>query len=86
MKKLKNESALLKKALEIGETYANNRGFNSFSGTDSSKQKIECIYRLLVNDKLIAPLPEDKEDLLSMKHRLAMWIAKKLPDNHPLLK
>lgn len=86
MKKLKNESALLKKALEIGETYANNRGFNSFSATDSSKQKIECIYRLLVNDKLIAPLPEDKEDLLNMKHRLAMWIAKKLPENHPLLK
>ncbi len=86
MKKLKNESALVKKAVEIGESYAKNRGYKTFSATDSSKQKIECIYRLLVNDKLIAPLPQDKEDLLGMKHRLAMWIASKLPENHPLLK
>ncbi|MCU4677147.1 DUF5062 family protein [Catenovulum sp. 2E275] len=86
MKKLKNESALLKKALQIGESYAQNRGYHAFSATDSAKQKIECIYRLLVQDKLIAPLPQDKEDQPGMKHRLAMWIANKLPADHPLLK
>ena len=86
MKKHKNESALVKKAIEIGQTYANNRGYKSFKATDSAKQKVECIYRLLVHDKLIIPLPQDKEDLAGMQHRLAMWIAGKLPENHPLLK
>lgn len=86
MKKLKNESSLLKAALRVGETYAVNRGFKSFGATDASKQKIEALYRLLVNDKLIHPLPEDKEDLLSMKHKLALWIQKQLPAGHELLK
>jgi hypothetical protein len=40
----------------------------------------------LVNDKLIQPLPKDGEDLASMKHKLALWIAKQLPADHPLLK
>ena len=84
MKKLKHENELLKKALVIGQNYAKNRGYSMFSDTDPQKHKIECIYRLLVNDKLIAPLPEDKEDLLGMKHRLAVWIQKKLPEDHPL--
>ena len=86
MKKLKNEGALLKKAIEIGEKYAMNRGYAGFSATNAAKEKIEALYRLLVNDKLIQPLPVDKEDLASMKHKLALWIAKQLPENHPLLK
>lgn len=86
MKKIPNESQLLKKALVVGEAYAKNRGFKTFSATDSSKQKVECIYRLLVNDKLITPLPADGEDLLSMKHKLAIWLRNKLPKDHPLLK
>lgn len=86
MKKLKNEAALLKKAIEIGEKYAVNRGYKSFSATNAAKEKIEALYRLLVNDKLVQPLPVDKEDLASMKHKLALWIAKQLPENHPLLK
>ena len=85
MKKIKNEKELLKKALTVGENYANNRGYKSFGPTDSHDQKIECIYRLLVNDKLIVPLPEDQENGLNMKHRLAKWIAGKLPKDHPLL-
>ena len=85
-KKLKNETALLKKAITIGEKYAMNRGYKSFSATNAAKEKIESLYRLLVNDKLIQALPEDNEDLQSMKHRLAMWIAKQLPEDHPLLK
>jgi len=86
MKKIKNESALLKKAIEIGEKYAQNRGYKGFSSTDAAKEKVEVLYRLLVNDKLIHPLPEDQENLLSMKHKLALWIAKQLPEGHPLLK
>lgn len=86
MKKIKNESALLKAALRVGERYAINRGFKSFSATDASKQKIEALYRLLVQDKMVHPLPEDQEDLLSMKHKLALWIQKQLPEGHELLK
>lgn len=86
MKKMKNEQALLKIALSVGEKYAINRGFKSFSATDAAKQKVEALYRLLVQDKLVHPLPEDKEDLLSMKHKLALWIHKQLPEGHELLK
>lgn len=85
MKKIKNEQQLLKTALQVGETYAKNRGFGGFSTTDSAKEKVECIYRLLVNDKLVTPLPEEQEDLLSMKHRLVVWLKNKLPKDHPLL-
>ncbi|SFD06666.1 DUF5062 family protein [Pseudoalteromonas denitrificans] len=86
MKKIKNETALLKKAILVGESYANNRGYKKFSGTDSAKQKIESLYRLLVNDKLIQPLKEEDENQLNMKHKLAIWISKQLPKDHELLK
>ena len=59
MKKLKNEAELLKKALIIGEKYAVNRGYNGFSATNSAKDKVESLYRLLVNDKLVQPLAVD---------------------------
>lgn len=86
MKKLKNEAALLKKAIEVGEKYAVNRGYKGFSGTNSAKEKVESLYRLLVNDKLIQPLAKDSENQLNMKHKLSLWIAKQLPDGHALLK
>ena len=86
MKKIKNEAALLKKAISVAETYAKSRGYKAFSPSDSAKQKIESLYRLLVHDKLIIPLPENKEDLASLKHRLVMWISKQLPADHELLK
>ena len=50
MKKIKNEAALLKKALAVAERYAKGRGYNGFSATDSSKNKVESLYRLLVHD------------------------------------
>ncbi len=84
MKKLKNENELLKKAIEIGEKYAKNRGYNGFSATNSAKDKVEALYRLLVNDKLIHPLAVSDEDQPHMKHKLALWISKQLPDDHPL--
>ena len=86
MKKLKNEAELLKKALVIGEKYAVNRGYNSFSATNSAKDKIESLYRLLVNDKLIQPLAVENEDQLNMKHKLALWLVKQLPKDHALLR
>lgn len=86
MKKIKNEKALLRMALNVAEKYAKNRGYDGFSPTDSAKQKVECLYRLLVNDKLITALPEDKEDLASLQHRLIVWISKQLPKDHELLK
>lgn len=86
MAKLKNEAQLLKKALEVAENYAKNRGYANFAATDSAKDKIECIYRLLVNDQLIQPLALDQENGVNMKHKLALWIARQLPKDHPLLK
>ncbi len=84
MKKLKNEAELLKKAVEVGEKYAQNRGYKGFSATNSAKDKVESLYRLLVNDKLIQPLAVSDEDQPRMKHKLALWIAKQLPADHPL--
>jgi len=86
MKKLKNEAELLKKAILIGEKYAMNRGYKSFEATYAAKDKVEILYRLLVKDNLIVPLAKDDEDHLHMKHKLALWIAKQLPEDHPLLK
>ncbi|OUR62282.1 DUF5062 domain-containing protein [Colwellia sp. 39_35_sub15_T18] len=86
MKKLKHEAELLKKALVIGEKYAINRGYKSFSATNSAKDKVESLYRLLVSDKLVQPLALDSESQPNMKHKLALWIAKQLPEGHALLK
>lgn len=86
MKKLKNEAQLLKKAVEIGEKMANNLGYKRFSPTDSANQKVESLYRMLVHHKLVQPLAKDQEDQPSMKHKLALWIAKQLPEGHELLK
>lgn len=86
MKKIKNENALLKLAITVAENYAVKRGYKAFSSADSAKDKAESLYRLLVHDKLIAPLPEDKEDAASIRHRLVMWIKKQLPAEHELLK
>jgi len=86
MKKIKNEAALSKKAIQVGENYALKRGYTGFSPTMSANEKTEAIYRLLVLDKLVVALPADKEDLPSMKHKLALWIQKLLPKDDPLLK
>ncbi len=86
MKKLKNEGALLKMAIQIGEKYAVNRGYKNFAATNSAKDKVESLYRLLVSDKMIQPLAKDQENQLNMKHKLSLWIAKQLPEGHALLK
>lgn len=76
MKKIKNEKELVKKAIAIGVTYAEKRGAVEFEPTDSAHEKLEYIYRLLVHDKLLQPLPEDQVSQQSIRHKLAIWASK----------
>ena len=86
MKKLKHETELVKAAIESGVKYAEERGAAVFEATDSQSEKILYIYRLLVHDKLIQPMPEEQVSQKSMRHRLALWYARQLPKDHQLLK
>ncbi|MCP4407786.1 MAG: DUF5062 family protein [Gammaproteobacteria bacterium] len=86
MKKLKNEAGLLKEAILQGMEYGEDRGVVEFEPTDSANQKIEYIYRLLVHDKVIQPLAKEQLSLKAMKHKLALWISRRLSKDHPLLK
>jgi len=85
MKKLKHEAELLKEAIQAGMKYGEDRGAVEWDANDSASEKILYIYRLLVHDKMIQPLPEDQVSQKSMKHKLALWHAKQLPKDHPLL-
>jgi hypothetical protein len=84
MKKLKNETALVKEALHMIMENAVKRGIVEFEPTDSAVEKIEYCYRLLVHDKAIIPLANDQISLPNKKKRLASWALKHLPDDHPL--
>ena len=85
MKKLKHEAELVKAALSAGMEYAEKRGAAVFEPTDSVNERILYIYRLLVHDKVIQPMPEEQISQQTLRHRLAMWYAKQLPKDHPLL-
>ena len=85
-KKLANEPALLKKAIRLGMIYAEKRGVVEFEPTDSAHEKIEYVYRLLFHDKLIQPLAKSDISQKAMAHKLAIWVSKQLPEDHPLLK
>lgn len=85
MTKLKNEHELLKEAIRIGMIYAEKRGAAEFEAADSQKDKIEYLYRLLVHDKMLQPLAKGEETQPKMRHKLALWISRKLPPDHPLL-
>jgi len=86
MKKLKNEKELLKEAIRVGMIYGEKRGVVEFDTTDSQQLKVEYVYKLLVHDKQIQPLAKEQMGDPGMRHKLAIWISKQLPDNHPLLK
>ena len=86
MKKLKNESELFKAALLAAVKYAEERGAVEFERTDSASQKLLYVYRLLVHDKLIQPIPEVQVSEAALRHKLAIWYARQLPEDHPLLK
>jgi hypothetical protein len=83
---MKNETGLLKEALQMVMDDAVRRGIVEFEATDSHNLKIEYAYRLLVHDNEIIPLPNDQLNIPNMKHRLAKWVTRKLPDDHALLK
>jgi len=78
MKKLKNEKEMVRLAIAVGVAYAEKRGAAEFEATDSATEKLEYIYRLLVHDKLLSPIPEDQVSQQAIRHKLAIW-ASKLP-------
>jgi hypothetical protein len=86
MKKLKHENELFKEALVAGIKYAEGRGVVEFEATDSASEKLLYVYRLMVHDKVMQPLPEEQVAEKSLRHKLAIWYAKQLPKDHPLLK
>ena len=76
MKKLKNEKEMVKKAIAEGVKYGEDRGVVEFEPTDSADEKLLYIYRLLVHDEMIQPIPEDQVSQKSIKHKLAIWASK----------
>ena len=76
MKKLKNEKEMVRKAIDEGVKYGENRGVVEFEATDSTDEKLLYIYRLLVHDKVIQPIPEDQVSQKSLRHKLAIWASK----------
>jgi len=85
MKKLKNEKELVKKAIALGVEYGEKRGAVEFEATDSVHEKLEYIYRLLIHDKLISPIPEIDISQKTIRHKLAMWASKQNDGIKPLL-
>jgi len=85
MKKIKNESELLKEAIRVGTRYFEARGAGKFEATDHVDLKVRAVYLLLVKDKVIQPLASQNENLPNMRHKLAIWIARNLPADHRLL-
>jgi hypothetical protein len=85
MKKIKNESELLKEAIRVGARYFEARGAGKFEATDHIDIKVRAIYLLLVKDKVVQPLASSDETLPNMRHKLAIWISKNLPADHHLL-
>ncbi len=86
VKKLKHEAELFKAALQAGVDYAEGRKAVQFEPTDSASAKALYVYRLLVHDKVIAPMPEEQVSEKTIRHRIATWYAHQLPPEHPLLK
>ena len=85
MKKLKNEKELVKKAIALGVEYGEKRGAVEFEATDSANEKLEYIYRLLIHDKLITPIPETDISQKTIRHKLAMWASKQNNGVQPLI-
>lgn len=85
MKKFKHEAELFKAALISAIEYAESRKAVEFEATDSASDKALYVYRLLVHDKVISPMPEEQVGEKTIRHRLAAWYAHQLPSGHPLL-
>lgn len=85
MKKIKNESGLLKEAIRVGGRYIEARGAGRFQPDDHADLKVRAIYTLLVKDRVLQPLAARDETVKNMKRKLVLWISKHLPEDHPLL-
>jgi len=85
MKKIKNEAALYKAAVDAGTKYGESRGVVEFEKSDTLNEKALFIYRLLVHDKVLVPLPEEQVSQKAIRHRLVLWHMRQLPKNDPLL-
>jgi hypothetical protein len=85
MAKMKHEGELAKLAVKVGMNYAERRGAAQFEATDSADLKVEYVYKLLVHDKLVQPLAKSDLSTPNMRHKLALWISRQLPPDHPLL-
>ena len=79
MKKLKHEAELFKGALLAGVKYAEGRKAVEFEPTDSASEKLHYIYRLLVHDKVIQPLPEPRSHGGPRSSREAVQSTRVLP-------
>ena len=75
----KEEAEHFKAGLAAGIQYAEQRGAVIFEKTDSASAKALYVYRLLVHDQLIAPMPEPQVSEKSVRHRIAMWHAHQQP-------
>jgi len=84
IKKIKHEKELVHEAVRVGTVYFEKRGAGKFDPDDHADLKIRAIYTLFVKDQLIQPLAKDQEDVIHMKHKLALWIERQLPADHPL--
>jgi hypothetical protein len=79
--KPKHEAELFEAALRAAIRYAESRGAVEFEPTDSASDKALYVYRLLVHDQLIAPMPKTRWAQKTIRHRLALWYAH-LPAGH----
>jgi len=84
IKKIKNEKELLHEAIRVGSAYFEKRGAGKFEPDDHADLKVRAVYALLVKDNLIQPLAKQDEDIVHMKHKLALWMQRTLPADHPL--
>ena len=84
IKKINNEKELTHEAIRIGSAYFEKRGAGKFDPDDHADIKVRAIYTLLVKDKLIQPLAKGQDDVIHMKHKLALWMDRTLPADHPL--
>jgi hypothetical protein len=84
MQKIPHEEELVKKALQVGAVYAKKRAYGEVEAHDSMKLKVQFVYRVLVEDKLIQALAKDQVTDPNMRHKLALWISRQLPPDHEL--
>jgi uncharacterized protein DUF5062 len=79
-------SELFMAALAAAMKYAEERSAVVFKPTDSTGDRLFYLYRLLVHDEQLPPVPEDQVSEESLRHRLELWYRNQLASNDPLVK